>query len=64
MKTIAEPTGSDCRPRRGYCAQCWSHHSRVYHWPGFDDDWPKEYYFEVSCFRVWDGQIVSDSLRI
>ena len=34
--------------RRGYCAQCWSHHSRVYHWPGFDDDWPKEYYFEVS----------------
>jgi len=41
-----EPRALDPANMRGYCAQCWSHHSRVYHWPGFDDDWPKEYYFE------------------
>lgn len=50
--TIAEPIDLDYALRRGYCAQCWSHHSRVYHWPGFDDDWPKEYYFEVSWTRM------------
>ena len=32
--------------RLGYCAQCWSHHSRVFHWPKIDDAWPSSCYFE------------------
>lgn len=36
----------DPETMKGYCAQCWSHHSRVYRWPAFEDSWPTECYFE------------------
>eukprot|EP00438_Fugacium_kawagutii_P032367 Skav234870 [mRNA] locus=scaffold840:329332:340695:- [translate_table: standard] len=38
---------------RGYCAQCWSQHSRVYHWPSYEDDWPSSYYFEAHVGRAF-----------
>ena len=33
-----------CWPRKGYCAQCWCHHSKVCRWPDFHDEWPTETY--------------------
>ena len=32
--------------RLGYCAQCWSHHSRVFYWPDFESEWPSSCFFE------------------
>merc|ERR1712151_1183871 len=29
-----------------YCAQCWSHHTRVNYWPGLDDSWPTAWFME------------------
>ncbi|CAJ1355752.1 unnamed protein product, partial [Effrenium voratum] len=29
---------------KGYCAQCWCHHSKVCRWPDFHDEWPTETY--------------------